>query len=138
VHVLGAAAGVALGITKPNNYTSIGKLLVRPSYQEDTNPQSLITPGGGSGGPVRDQVNNELQLLAVPQVYELVAKKVTPPRLFSAYDPAADDKDDTPYFTRLFHSYQAKWFKRETARSRRRSGTRSTAARSASTRPSTS
>lgn len=111
--VLGTAAGIALGITKPNNYVSIGKLLVRASSQEETTPQSVISgPGGAGGGQIREQVNNEMQLLAVPQVYELVAKKVTPPRIFSAYDPAADDKDDTPYFTKMFHAYQAKWFKR--------------------------
>jgi uncharacterized protein involved in exopolysaccharide biosynthesis len=110
--ILGAAAGIAAGIIRPNTYVSSGKLLVRSSSREDVSPDALLS-GGGGGMPsqLRDQVNNELQLLTVPHVFEIVATKVTPPRIFSAYDPAADDREDTPYFTKLFHAYQAKWFR---------------------------
>jgi uncharacterized protein involved in exopolysaccharide biosynthesis len=108
--ILGTAAGIAAGIIKPNIYVSSGKLLVRSSSREES-PDALLSGGGGSQGLLRDQVNNELQLLTVPHVFELVAAKVTPPRIFSAYDPAADDREDTPTFTKLFHAYQAKWFK---------------------------
>ena len=108
--ILGAAAGVAAGITRPNTYVSSGKLLVRSSSREES-PDALLSGGGGAQSQLRDQVNNERELLTVPHVFELVATKVTPPRIFSAYDPAADDRDDTPYFTKLFHAYQAKWFK---------------------------
>jgi len=110
--ILGAAAGIAAGIIRPNTYVSSGKLLVRSSSREDVSPDALLS-GGGGGTPsqLRDQVNNERELLTVPHVFDLVAMKVTPPRIFSAYDPAADDRDDTPYLTKLFHAYQAKWFK---------------------------
>ncbi len=109
--ILGTAAGVAAGIIRPNTYASSGKLLVRSSSREESPDALLSGGGGGAQSQLRDQVNNELQLLTVPRVFELVATKVTPPRIFSAYDPAADDREDTPYFTRLFHTYQAKWFK---------------------------
>jgi uncharacterized protein involved in exopolysaccharide biosynthesis len=111
--VLGAAAGVAMGIVRPNTYVSVGKLLVRPSSREESTPESVIAgPAGAAGGQVRDQVNNELQLLSVPRVFELVAKKVTPPRIFSVYNPAAGDTEETSSFTKLFHEYQSKWFQR--------------------------
>jgi uncharacterized protein involved in exopolysaccharide biosynthesis len=107
--IFGAAAGVAAGIIRPNTYASSGKLLVRSNTREES-PDALLSGGGGTQSQLRDQVANEVQLLTVPRVFELVATKVTPPRIFSAYDPAADDREDTPYFTKLFHTYQAKWF----------------------------
>ena len=111
--LLGLLGGVFLGIIKPNSFLSSGKLLVRPSSREEATPEMVIQGPGNTGAQVRDQVNNELQLLSVPQVFERVARDVTPPRIFAAYDPTAKDGPDTTLLTRLFHRYQKMWFTRE-------------------------
>ena len=111
--ILGAVGGVAMGITRPNTYVSTGKLLVRPSARNEATPDTLISgPGAIAASQARDQVINEMQLLAVQRVFELTAQRVTPPRIFSVYDPEAGDTAETSTFTKLFHKYQAKWFRR--------------------------
>lgn len=111
--LLGAAAGVAYGIVQPNSYLSYGKLLVRYGTREEVSPEAVV--GGGSqqgGGQTRNLVINEIEVLSVPQVFERVAREVTPARIFSSYDPSAMDTADTPLPFVLFHRFQAWWFRR--------------------------
>jgi uncharacterized protein involved in exopolysaccharide biosynthesis len=116
VALLGAAAGIAFGIVQPNSYVSTGKLLVRHSAREEVTPETVIAgPGGQAYGQTNDLVNNEIQLLAVPLVFERVARDVTPPRIYSSYDPTAEDRKETPPALRLFHRFQSWWFRRASA-----------------------
>jgi uncharacterized protein involved in exopolysaccharide biosynthesis len=118
--LLGAVGGVAYGIVQPNSYLSIGKLLVRYGAREEATPEAMIAGGAQGAGQPRDLVTNERELLAVPQVFERVVKEVTPPRIFSSYDPRVEDTKEIPPVVRLFHRFQAWWFRRSSG-SRKRS-----------------
>jgi uncharacterized protein involved in exopolysaccharide biosynthesis len=112
VVLLGGAAGVAYGIVQANSYLSTAKLLVRYGAREEVSPDTAL---GSSSQPAaaqpRDLVNNELELLSVPQVYESVVREITAQRLLTAYDPTVDDDATTSGPLRLFHKFQGWWFR---------------------------
>jgi uncharacterized protein involved in exopolysaccharide biosynthesis len=111
--VLGAVAGVAFGVIQANSYTSVGKLLVRYGAREEASPENVISGGGAQGfNQPRGLVNNEIELLSVPLVFERVAREITPPRIFSSYDPSAEDGPESSRPVVLFHKFQAWWFRR--------------------------
>ena len=94
--LLGAVGGVLYGVVQPNTYLSTGKLLVRYSARDDASPETVLAGPGQQGfGQPRDLVNNEVELLSVPQVFEHVVLEVTPKRIGASYDPTLEDSDAT-------------------------------------------
>jgi uncharacterized protein involved in exopolysaccharide biosynthesis len=111
--LLGAIAGIGYGVVQPNSYLSTGKLLVRYTAREEVSPEAMLAAPGQQGlGQPRDLVNNELELLSVPQVFEKVVREVTTQRIASSYDPTAEDAKGSAKPLRLFHRFQAWWFRR--------------------------
>ena len=108
--VLGAAAGVLLGIAEPNSFRSTGKLMVRYGAREEVSPEAVIADSGQSSyAPPRDVVGNELQLLTDPAVFKRVASAVGPQRLLARYDPRALEEKNAQLWARLFHWIQSCW-----------------------------
>jgi uncharacterized protein involved in exopolysaccharide biosynthesis len=110
--LLGFAGGVLAGIIRPNSFRSVGKLMIRAGLREEQTPEMSVTgsaAGYGMGG--RNVVNDELHLLSADQVFEEVARIVTPAVIFTPYDPSALDNEDTPALLSLFHRGQSWWFR---------------------------
>ena len=65
---LGMCFGLLMALTTPNQYRSIGKLLVRPGLREAATPESAFSGAGGTvaRASAREGVQNELQVLAAP------------------------------------------------------------------------
>jgi len=110
--LLGIVGGIFAGVTRPNAYRSFGKLMLRAGQREETTPETSITGGSaGFGMGNRNVVNDELHLLSAPQVFEEVARILTPAEVFRPYDPSAMDDESTSGLMSLFHRWQSWWFR---------------------------
>lgn len=101
--VIGMVGGVAFSLTKPNEYTSVGKLLTKrqlPDQFADIEGKNLI---GNSP-------ENWAQTFADPRVSRRVAEIVGPIDILTPYDPAADDSPTKSDFMRKMHEIQSWWF----------------------------
>jgi uncharacterized protein involved in exopolysaccharide biosynthesis len=108
--VAGAVGGLLLGIARPNTYRSVGKLMIRAGAREQVTPEMSVTGNQSGFGGGRNVVVDELHLLAAPEVFEEVARTVTPAEVLRPYDPGARDDNDTSALVRLFHRGQSWWF----------------------------
>ncbi len=106
----GILVGVFMGITRPNEYESIGKLLVRSGAREEATPETTISESRTATTGNRDAVNNEIHLLSSPIVYELAAKKVGPAAILASYQPRANPEDGVAPHTAILHAFQRWWF----------------------------
>lgn len=110
--MVGLGVGAFMGAIKPNTYDSVGKLLIRAGAREQGSTESRVVGGERSDSMSgREAMQNELHLLSNPTVYENVARKVGPSRIFSAYDPA-NAKGDKDLATGWMHHFQSWWFAR--------------------------
>lgn len=115
--VLAAATGAALGavesLLKPNEFTSLGKFLVRPGARESTTPEGRII-GDGAGAPLglRESVQNQIHLLQNPQVTRRAVADLGARTILEPYDPTEHDTDQTPLHMRWAHQLQRAWFRR--------------------------
>lgn len=104
--LLGAASGIALGVLRPNVYTSNAKLLLRVGAREQITSESLI-------GLERDpraappSMLDELQMLQDAAIYERVVRELGPRVLLQPADPRRDDPADASLLLRAWHSLQA-------------------------------
>lgn len=109
---VGLGAGAFMGAIKPNTYDSVGKLLTRAGAREQGSTESTVVGGGGSNVMgQREAIVNELHLLSNPIVFENVARRVGPARIFSAYDPASAGSEKG-LATGWMHEFQSWWFAR--------------------------
>ncbi len=112
-----AGRGAFLGAIKPNTYDSVGKLLTRAGAREQGSAESRVVGGERSDSmSAREAIQNELHLLSNPIVYENVARKVGPARIFSAYDPA-NGHGEKDLATGWMHRFQSWWFARTASES---------------------
>jgi receptor protein-tyrosine kinase len=108
--VLGILLGTAYGLMKPNSYTSTGTLLLRRGARESETAEAAIA--GRTVQDVRqfDVIANEIQILSHRDTFRRVIESVGVARILEAYDPRAEDNDQTMALTRALHELQAWWF----------------------------
>lgn len=110
--ILGAAGGILAGVLQPNEYTSVGKVMVRVGERERIPPDTFDNPSGTAAAQV---LSNELHLLGNEGVYRKVAQRIGPQRILAPYDPLRRyGGDDSPPHTRLLHRLQS-WYFRKSA-----------------------
>ncbi len=113
--VLGAMVGVGVGLFRgvatPNQYSSLGKLFVYPSARESVTVESVISGDGARSHQIglREAINNELQVLTSPRLWEMVVDRVGVETLTAPYDPG--NEGGGSWTTSLFHGFQSWWFR---------------------------
>lgn len=113
--VLGLAAGGFLAIVTPNNYMSIGKVMVRWGSREQTTPDSVEGPSRASASSRSEDIQTEIQMLTAPIVFERTVRALGAGTILSAGDPSINDDPTTPAPIRWFHVAQGWWFGRGVA-----------------------
>ncbi len=111
--VVGLVAGAFVAVTKPNQYTSVGKLMVRSGIRENLTVESAISGRDSSSMRIqgdREPILNELQVLSSPRLYEMAVEKLGADTLLAPYDPTWGASEDAPWAMRLFHGFQSWWF----------------------------
>lgn len=111
--VVGLVAGTFVAVTKPNQYTSVGKLFVRSGIRENLTVESAISGRDSSSMRLqsdREPILNELQVLSSPQLFEIVVQKLGADNLLAPYDPTWGVTEDVGWSMRLFHGFQSWWF----------------------------
>jgi uncharacterized protein involved in exopolysaccharide biosynthesis len=105
--------GLLMALTTPNQFRSIGKLLVRPGIREATTPEAALSGKSGSLGrsSVREGIQNELQVLSTPVLFEKVVERCGAGQILAPYDPMAGKEDVVePWYQSLPHAFQTWWF----------------------------
>lgn len=110
---VGATAGAVQSLLKPNEFTSLGKFLVRPGTRESTTPEGRII-GDGSGAPLglRESIQNQIHLLQNPEVTRRAVAELGARTILEPYDPTEHDNEQTPLHMRWAHQLQREWFRR--------------------------
>ena len=113
VAVVGMCLGALLSLTAPNQYRSVGKLLVRPGVRETTTPESAFsgTDAGAIRNSVQQVIENEMQVLAAPQLFEKVVEQLGVSKLLAPYNPLELDEGDLPWHITQTHAFQSWWFR---------------------------
>jgi uncharacterized protein involved in exopolysaccharide biosynthesis len=114
--IAGAVAGLILGgvvaALRPNEYTSAGKILVRVGEREQATLDSAFEdrrPGPRAG---YDDLQNEIQLMSNPLLFERLVDRLGADTVLRPYDPAAADGPDTGLHVRWLHRFQSWWGRR--------------------------
>lgn len=110
---VGAVFGAVESLLKPNEFTSLGKFLVRPGARESITPEGRII-GDGAGAPLalRESVQNQIHLLQNPEVTRRMVADLGARTILEPYDPTEHDTDETPLHMRWAHQLQRAWFRR--------------------------
>lgn len=103
--VLGASAGVIVGLLQPNRYESNAKLVLRVGAREQISSEALLDldQRQRSPGPT---LLDELHMLSDMAIFEAVARELGPSSLLLSPDPARADGPKTPPLVRLVHRLQ--------------------------------
>ncbi len=107
--LLGVIGGLAYSLTLPNQYTSVGKILLTLGARENLTPEASVDEDFDARKQ-RIGVREEMELLQNPEVDRRVAERIGPERLLAAYDPRRNDGPNTPWIYRRLHDLQAWWF----------------------------
>lgn len=107
---LGIASGLFVGLSQPNQYMSVAKILVRLGQREQMTPESAIATDGW-GRTTSFGLQDEMHLLTSPTLPKRVARKVGPDVVLQPYDPASADGPGTPWIYRKLHAFQSWWMK---------------------------
>jgi uncharacterized protein involved in exopolysaccharide biosynthesis len=111
--IAGTLFGVFRAIVTPSEYRSIGKLQVRPGLREVVVPDAAFageTSGALRMSGSREAILNELQILASPDLFDLVVQKIGADAVLAPYNPVVGDPQQVPFHTRMFHAFQTWWF----------------------------
>jgi len=103
--LLGALAGMGLGLSRANSFSSTAKLFLRIGAREQLNSESLVESDEQQRAPPPTMAD-ELQLLSDAAIFERVAREIGPRVLTAPADPARDDGPATPVPVRLLHRLQ--------------------------------
>jgi uncharacterized protein involved in exopolysaccharide biosynthesis len=105
--LLGGLCALAIALSQPNSYRSVGMLLVRMGARERQTVESAVNPDlmARSGGTTS---KDELLLLMNPALRVRVVEEVGVRRILRPYDPCAKDDEDTPRHIRWIHELQAR------------------------------
>ena len=111
--VAGLCVGVFRGLVTPNQYTSSGKLFVKPGVRDSVSAEAALTTDGTLAQRIsgaREAVLTELQVLSSPQLFDKVVEKLGADVVLAPYDPASESQEGVPWHTAMFHSFQSWWF----------------------------
>ena len=103
--VLGAAAGLAMGLLQPNRFASNAKLFLRMGAREQLTSESLIDFDERQHAPPPTMVD-ELQMLSDAAIFERVVRAVGVRVVTQAADPERDDGPLTSWPVHLMHRLQ--------------------------------
>jgi len=107
--LVGVIGGFLAGVIRPNEYTSVGKVLVRVGERERIQPDAIEDGAGGGGAQV---LSNELHLLGNEAIYRRAAERVGPKRIIAPYDPTARyGARETSLHVALLHRLQTLYFR---------------------------
>ncbi len=101
----GAFSALAYGLVQPNQYMSVGLLLLRLGAREQQTPESVVNEDAVARGP-SVATGDELLILRNPELHERVVDEIGPQRILGPYDPSAADGPNTPWRTRWMHGLQ--------------------------------
>jgi uncharacterized protein involved in exopolysaccharide biosynthesis len=104
--LLGVAAGIALGLARPDTFASNSKLLLRMGAREQITSESLVGLESERRGALPTMVD-ELQMLSDTAIFERVARKLGPQEILRPADPGQDDTELTGTATRWWHRVQS-------------------------------
>lgn len=109
---VGTLVGLFRSLTIPNQYRSVGKLFVRPGIRDILTPDAAFSGSGVGSSRLssREAVENELQVLSAPQLFDKVVQRITAETLLAPYDPGAAESGSVSWHTRLIHDFQTWWF----------------------------
>ncbi|MEM7204028.1 MAG: hypothetical protein AAF628_27450 [Planctomycetota bacterium] len=113
--MIGAAGGLVWGLTKPNEYESVGRLYVRAGERESAAAEAAI---GRTETPIvssYEALLNEVQILEHDDVFRRVVELIGADRILQPYDPLANDDANTLAPVRWMHELQSQWFQSEAA-----------------------
>lgn len=106
--ILGAMFGLFAGAAKPNVYATSAKLRFVPSARQ------TLTEEAAFGVEIREfrgrmssAIEEELQLLGDPVIYERAADQIGAQEILRVADPRSGDGPNTPIHKRFMHSLQA-------------------------------
>lgn len=118
VAFVGMCLGALMSLMVPNQYRSVGKLLIRPGVRETTTPESAFsgTDAAATRTSVRQVVENEMQVLVAPQLFRKVVEQLGVSTVLAPYDPLQVDEDDLSWFTTQIHAFQSWWFQSGSSR----------------------
>jgi uncharacterized protein involved in exopolysaccharide biosynthesis len=109
----GSTLALAFGLAQPNQYVSVGLLLLRLGAREQQTPESTIIEGAVARGP-SVATGDELLILRNPELHERVTDEIGAQTILEPYDPASEDGPNTPWHTRWLHDLQARLVPRDT------------------------
>lgn len=113
---LSAGAGGVQALMKPNEFSSVGKLLVRTGSRESKTAEGrVIGDSSGAQASLREAIQNQIHLITTPEVYRRVVANLGPSTILEPYDPTAQDNENTALHTRWMHKFQGLWFSRADA-----------------------
>lgn len=104
--LLGASAGIVVGLLQPNRYVSNAKLALRVGAREQLTAESLVAPDERQRA-TPPTMADELQMLSDVGLFERVARDLGPRVVARTADPARDDGPRTSAPVRLAHLLQA-------------------------------
>jgi hypothetical protein len=118
--VVGAGLSAGLGgvqaLMKPNEFSSVGKLLVRTGSRESKTAEGrVIGDSSGAQASLREAIQNQIHLITTPEVYRRLVANLGPSTILEPYDPTAQDNENTALHTRWIHKFQGLWFSRADA-----------------------
>lgn len=114
--VLVAGVGLAFGLfgalISPNQYRSVGKLFVRLGMRESITPETAFsgTDAAARSMPVREAIQNELQVLSAPELFGKVIAKIGADTVLAPYNPESASDSAGPWHVQAFHALQSWWF----------------------------
>jgi uncharacterized protein involved in exopolysaccharide biosynthesis len=108
--VLGAGAGLILGLMQSNTFTSTGKLLLRAGERESLSPERIAGDFSRGHQDPRGAAANQLHLLRSRALFERTARKIGPEVVLAPYDPTKWSSPDDSFLRRWMHSFQRWWF----------------------------
>ncbi|MBL8802090.1 MAG: hypothetical protein JNN27_08850 [Planctomycetes bacterium] len=114
--VLSAGLGGVQALMKPNEFSSVGKLLVRTGSRESKTAEGrVIGDSSGAQASLREAIQNQIHLITTPEVYRRLVANLGPSTILEPYDPTAQDNENTALHTRWIHKFQGLWFSRADA-----------------------
>ena len=112
VAFVGMCFGVLGALTTPNQYRSVGKLMVIPGIRDTMTPESafLGADAVAARSSPREGIQNELQVLQAPKLFDKVVEHLGADHVLAPYDPAGARDGAEAFPASLFHNFQSWWF----------------------------
>lgn len=107
--VLGAILGLIFAASQPNSYAVLTRLRLKPSVRQLMSEEAVYGVNPDEPFRVRSSyaLNEELELLRDPQIFDRVVDEIGPEYILTVADPRAGDGPGTSFPVRYMHALQA-------------------------------